>query len=311
LSALNEEVIRLRHWVFRGVAAALATAVVAAHAEPEAVVGILNGSAVVVRQVTRYRLVEGAALAEGDIVETAPGGFLQLEYRDGSMLGIGESSRLLLKPRLTKLKPAGAPRCYLLEGWAKVRMPGKGEPAFDLLGPTLELDGKGAAWVALIRPAASAVFIEAGNARMTLRDAAGTTSLKAGDFARLAAGADKVAVASQLPADFLQQLPRPFRDPLPPRASRFAGQTVQLPPLGPVRYEDVSAWLHAEPGVRLALSTQWRSRASDKAFRAAAVANLPAHMEWERVLFPERFLPKKPPPRPGPASPTAAASAAY
>jgi hypothetical protein len=105
-------------------------------------------------------------------------------------------------------------------------------------------------------------------------------------------------------------LPRPFRDPLPARAALFAKRIVTPQALGQVSYADVTVWLHSEPAVRLALSRQWRSRAADRAFRAELAANLSAHMEWERVLYPERFLPKKPPPPPEarPSMPAGAAS---
>jgi len=74
----------------------------------------------------------------------------------------------------------------------------------------------------------------------------------------------------------------------------YAKRVITPQPLGPVAYGDVKAWMQSESPVRLALSRQWRSRASDAAFRAEVDANLSAHMEWERVIHPERFLPKKP-----------------
>ena len=115
-----------------------------------------------------------------------------------------------------------------------------------------------------------------------------------------AAGAEQPSISPRLAADFLQQMPTMFRDPLPARAALFANRVVVLQALGPVAYGDVTAWLHGEPAVRLPLSKQWRGRAADSAFRAEVAANLAAHTEWERVLYPERFLPKKPRPLPPP-----------
>lgn len=281
----------------------------AAQAAPEALIGILQGPAVLVRQSTRYTLVEGAALNEGDIVETGKGAFAQLEFEDGTLVGLGEATRLIIRPKLTALKTAVPPRLYLLEGWAKVR-PAKADSAIAVLTPQFELDGRNAVAVLRQQPKAWAVFAETGALRVQQRDGAkATLNLSRSDFASLREGSDKPGVSAQLAPDFVQQVPRGFRDALPARAALYAKKTVTLQPLGLVAYEDVSAWLRTEPGIRLALSKQWRGRASDKAFRTAAAANLAAHMEWERVLFPERFLPKKPPTPPDGALQPASAPA--
>lgn len=303
---------RVRPDVLCSIGLCMLAAAPLAHADAPALIGILQGPAVLVRQSTRFTLVEGAALAEGDIVETGKGAFMQIEFSDGTLAGVGEESRLILRPRLTALKTTAPPRFYQLEGWTKLRLPAKSDGGYGVLTPQFELDGNAGSAVVRVQPKGWAVFTEAGSNRVLPR--MGTTAalgLGKGDFAALGEGGDKPAVASQLPAEFVQALPRNFRESLPARAERFTKSSVQLQPLGPVSYDDVSAWLHTEPAIRLALSKQWRGRASDKSFRAAAAANLPAHKEWERVLFPERFLPKKPvPPPPLPASPAPAASTA-
>lgn len=298
--------------VLCGIGLCLLLAAPAALAEPQAVIGILQGPAVLVRQSTRFALVEGAALGEGDIVETGKGAFMQIEFSDGTLAGIGEESRLILWPRLTGLKPAAPPRFYQMGGWSKLRLPAKPDSSFALLTPQFELDGNAGAAVVRVMPKGWSVFAESGSGRVLQRDgAAGVLGLGKGEFATQRENGDKPTVTSQLPAEFVQALPRNFRESLPARGERFAKRDIQLQPLGLVSYDDVSAWLHTEPGIRLALSKQWRGRAADKSFRAAAAANLPAHKEWERVLFPERFLPKKPVPRPMlPASPASAASTA-
>src|SRR6476469_2632705 len=86
-------------------------------AQSAAVVGILEGSATVIRQTTRYALAEGMVLNEQDIVETAPAAFAQIELPGGILVGLGESTRLMVRPRLAKGR-AAIP-LYLLEGWLK------------------------------------------------------------------------------------------------------------------------------------------------------------------------------------------------
>jgi FecR protein len=284
-----------------------------AQADPLAVVGILQGTAVLVRQTTRYTLVEGAALSEGDIVETAPGAFAQIEFEDGAIIGVGESSQVIVKPKLVGLKTTVAPRLYLLEGWVKAAPPPKAPTEVVVLCPRFEAGTRGGAVVVHLDAKGYALFGEGAGAWLAQRDAPrATVALKGGEFASVARLADKPAVTPRMSAEFLQQLPKMYRDALPPRAALYANRYPVLKPLGPIDYGDVKAWMHSEPGIRLALSKQWRSRASDRAFRADLVTNLSAHMEWERVLFPERFLPKKPPvpqPPPRPASaPTESAS---
>ena len=301
----------LKHWLARLLLTAGALAACApALAEPLAVVGILQGSAVLVRQSTRFALAEGAALAEGDIVETPAAAFVQIEFDDATIVGVGEASRLILKPRLTGLKGQATPRLYLLEGWLKLSAKPDAAAEFGVLAPAFELSAKGSSVVVRLQAKTYAVFAERGGARLSQRDGArANLALKSGDFA--APVADKLSVAPRLPPEFTKDMPRPFRDPLPARAALFAKRTITLQPLGTINYADVTAWLHSEPGVRLALSKQWQSRASDRTFRSELAANLSAHMEWERVLYPERFLPKKPKPPDSRASvPGLAASAA-
>ena len=84
-------------------------------AQSTSVVGIVEGAATLIRQTTRYTLAEGVALNEQDIIETAPGAFAQIELPGGVLVGIGESTRLMMRPRVGK--GLAAPPLYLLQGW--------------------------------------------------------------------------------------------------------------------------------------------------------------------------------------------------
>lgn len=299
-----------------GLAWAALCLAVPALAAPEAIVGILQGPATVLRQTQRLTLVEGAALAEGDIVETGKGTFAQLEFADGTLAGVGGSTRLLLRPPARREKGRPGLRLYLLEGWLKLRLPGAAAAAagatgattaapaasaatgsgaaFGVLSPPLELEGKDASAVLRIQDKAWAVFVETGSARALQRTGAkATLTLKRGDFASVAAGQDKPTVSPRVPEAVLAEMPRPFLDTLPARAERFAKRSVNLPPLASPGYDDVAHWLRTEPYLRLGLTRQWTPLASDPAFRKAAAANLKLHPEWERILFPERFEPKE------------------
>ena len=269
---------------------------VATQAAAPAVVGILQGTATLVRDTSRYALAEGVALASGDIVETAADGYVQVELEDGTIAGLAENGRLLFMPRLTLLKTAAAPNVYLLEGWLKVTATPKAPAEFALLAPGDEVVTAGATFVTrVVRGKGYELFVEGGSARLIPRSGGGSTvPLRANDFASQATGADRPTVSTSIGSEFLAQLPRIYRDRLPARAAMYADRPVTPRLLAPVSYPDVTAWMHSEPGVRLALSRQWRSRAADRAFRSEVAANMPAHGEWERVLYPERFLPKPP-----------------
>ena len=252
-------------------------------AQPASVVGIVEGGATLIRQTTRYALAEGVALNEQDIIETAPGAFVQIELPAGVLVGVGESTRLVLRPRVGKgLTP---PPLYLLQGWLKTSSSG----AFGYASPTFEIATQAATAVVYTMGAQYEVFLESGAAKLALRDGARTTAqLGSGDFAQRREGATPT-VARRAPPEFLTKVPRQFRDRLPARGEKFAKRNVAPKALGEVAYTDVAAWLRTEPVLRLPLLPLWRPRAADPTFRAAAKANLAQHPEWEPYADPEGY----------------------
>ena len=79
--------MRLTRISFRSLLLCFASLLVSslACAQATSVVGILEGSATLIRQTTRYALAEGVALNEQDIIETAPGAFVQIELPGASL----------------------------------------------------------------------------------------------------------------------------------------------------------------------------------------------------------------------------------
>ena len=216
------------------------------------VVGILEGSATLIRQTTRYALAEGVALNEQDIIETAPGAFAQIELPGGVLVGIGESTRLMLRPRVGK--GLAAPPLYLLQGWLKTSTSG----AFGYASPAFEIATQAATTVVHTMGAQYEVFVESGAAKLTLRDGAQTvTQLASGDFAQRREGATPT-VARRATPEFLAKVPRQFRDRLPARGEQFAKRNVAPKALGEIAYTDVAAWLRTEPALRLQLLPLWR-----------------------------------------------------
>jgi hypothetical protein len=254
-----------------------------AGAESTSVVGIVEGGATLIRQTTRYTLAEGVQLNEQDIVETAPGAFVQIELPGGALVGVGESTRLILKPRVAK--GMTAPPLYLLQGWLKTTANG----AFGYASPAFEIGTQAASTVVHTVGGQYEVFLESGSAKLTSRDGARTVlQLAGGDFAQRREGTTPT-VARRAAPEFLAKVPRQFRDRLPARGERFARRNVAPKAVGDIAYTDVSAWLRTEPAVRLPLLPLWRARASDPNFRAAAKADLALHPEWEPYADPEGY----------------------
>jgi hypothetical protein len=255
----------------------------AARAQSVGIVGIVEGGATLIRQTTRHMLVEGVALLEQDIVETAPGGFAQLELPGGILVGMGESTRLMLRPRVGK--GLTAPPLYLLQGWLKTST----NSAFGYASPTFEIAMQAATVVVYTSGMQYELFVEGGAATLTSRDgAAPAAQLASGDYAQRREGATPM-VARRAASDFLTRVPRWFRDRLPARGEQFAKRPVAPKALGEIAYSDVAAWLRTEPALRLPLLQLWRSRAADPNFRAAAKAELARHPEWEPHADPEGY----------------------
>ena len=73
-------------------------------------------------------------------------------------------------------------------------------------------------------------------------------------------------------------------------------------------YADVELWMKAELSIRRPFVQRWKAKAfKDPAFKQAIVANMSSHPEWDPILFPEKYLPKEPPPAPQAAPPAAQA----
>jgi hypothetical protein len=271
-------------------------------AQGGAVVGIVEGSAVLIRQSTRFRLVEGVRLAGDDIVEAAPASYVQIEFSDGVMLSLADGARVMLQPRWAQRRgPAPAPRVYVLEGWVKLSAapPGPADSATLWLNAAPSLATTPGAKAerpatVVLRLAAPdyAVFVESGSFRLSdrldgQRNSTPVVNLSANDFVSRQ-GSAKPQQSGRPSGEFVVALPPLFRDALPARAGKFADRAVLPKPLGDVGYTDVSGWLRGEPGLRASLVERWRGRAGDPAFTAALRANLALHPEWELVVFPER-----------------------
>ena len=279
-----------RRWLLAALAALATTAHPGVFAQG-AMVGILEGKASLIRQAARFALSEGVLLQNEDIVETAAASFVQVESPDGGRIGIGPSTRLILAPK-AGVRGGAVARLQVLQGWVKLTQPADKALAVPHLTPLFELAAVSGATIFLANAQGFSAFVESGSVKLTERSGGRPPfQLAGGEFVSAKPG-DKPAPAGRPTAEFLEQMPRPFRDPLPLRAARFRDNPVAPKPMGEVGYDDIAPWLTAEPALRMPLMERWRPRLRDKAFRAAMISHLAAHPEWDPLVFPEKAAKK-------------------
>lgn len=264
-------------------------------AEPVGVVTIVEGDAVAIRGLSKFALAEGVRVLGDDLVETGKSTFLRVEFVDGAIVDLGPATRAQLnRPSLRKLD---RPTFYLLSGWLKVSAGKLGAGAKgSIAAPQLDANGLIGETVERVGDGDVALFAEDGPVRATDRRSgvAVPIQLRSGDFLTLRKG-EAPRVESRPAREFVAALPRQFQDPLPSRIAQFRGG-VSAKPIGTFTYAEVEPWLDAELMVRRRFTREWAAKATDEAFRERLDAGLTRHPEWERVLYPERFEPKPPPP---------------
>lgn len=265
-----------------------------------ATVTIVDGSALLMRGAGGFAVAEGLRLQALDILETpADARLLRLEFADGRALSLGPGSRLMLDPRFAGERRSA--RAYLLRGWARLDASGAQPLAATapalLASPAVDLLGASASALVRVDDPGWQVYVEAGDAAVQERQRGAPLGpplkLKPGEFAARTGDA-KAAVATRPAPAFVQAMPRSFADVLPARAALFKDRRVEPKALSEVRYADARDWLAAEPSLRRApaVMARWRPLTQQSAFRGALVANMAAHPEWDRLLFPEKYLPK-------------------
>jgi hypothetical protein len=287
--------MKIRSIVFaaRAAAVTLSSLLLCSAACAQARLTILDGGATVIRGATQSAAVVGMLVKDGDIVESAEASTLvRVEFADKSLVDIGPSTRVWVRPTLKAAAGSVASNIYVLGGWIKlVAAPGQGAGA-AVESPTAKLLTRGAC-VFESRGTTASVFAEAGDTRVFSKLSSQTpmASLASGQFLALAEGKEAQTSARPPPA-WMQGVPRAFKDLLAPRAERFGTREPVPAPTQAVDYAAIEAWLKAEPAVRKALMPRWKSKASEPAFRKALIDNMRHHPEWDRIVFPEKYLPK-------------------
>jgi hypothetical protein len=289
-----------RNWIRRctGWLAALGLCGSAWAAAPTGMVAILDGDAQLVRQATRYKLEEGAPLLNEDIVETGEQArIVRIELQNGAMFDLGPATRVMIAPPLPSSRSKVAAQLYLLQGWVKWtagKLPGA------VLSSPMDVQGSARSVVLALTRNNVQAFAEAGEWTLIERGNGGTGSAPATTASMmlrqeqfyLREGLHKGRLLERPTPDFLKEVPRAFIDSLPPRMNKIAKSNVVPKLVAGIAYADVQPWIDAEPALRKHFVTRWRAKASEPEFRKGLQAGMAAHPEWDRIVNPEKYLPK-------------------
>lgn len=264
---------------------------------PIALATIVDGEATLIREASKFTLAEGVRLRHDDIVES--GGkarLVRIEFGDGDMIDLGPDTRIILAPALPAQRTRVPAKAYVLQGWVKWTAP-KASPPGAIVSPVLDIYAIARSAVFGAAEDQSVAFAESGELTLVEhRDGSNLApqTLKAEQFFSRA-GSDKSSVANRPSPAFIQRVPRSFVDSIPSRAALFKSKEAEPKRTADIAYADVRAWVNAEPALRRLFVARWRAKAHVPEFRKGLQADLEAHPEWDRILNPEKYLPKTPP----------------
>ena len=210
------------------------------------VVTVLDGNVRLLRGATWYKLVEGARVQDGDVIEAAEGAQVQLEVSAGDVLNAAGPASLFVAgaaPREGK-QPAAA-EFYMPQGWLKLASEAAGRAA-EVAHAARDRRRRQRRRGSFCAAASSLeVFVESGTARVSesgRSGEAGAIEARGGDF--IGRGTDRpFAVAGVAPQAFVTTMPRYFMSSLPARAEKFRTARVELAIDHPISYPEAEPWL--------------------------------------------------------------------
>lgn len=244
---------------------------------------VLDGEGILIREATRYALVEGISVLTGDIIEMGVGAqYGRVEFTDGSSVGLGPAARAQLSPGLTGER-AAAQRVYLLSGWAKISA---GKTPVGMATRNFDLTGISGNVVLQLTPTATALFVEGGLAMMRTWNPPRQPihRLQDGEFVVPATARSKLVTTKRPTPAFLQALPKSFLDSPPPRAAQYSNRDVRPRRAGEPTYVDLKWWINGEPALRKANLSRFLPLANNPEFRKGIQAEMKQHPEWEAAI---------------------------
>jgi hypothetical protein len=264
------------------------------------VVTIVDGGARVLRGPTWYKLVEGARVQDGDLIDASDRAQVQVELSSGPVVNFaGPAGVLAVSAGTREGKPTPA-EMYLPRGWLKLAVR-QGSAPLRVRTPAGVFAASDA--VAVVHGDADAIeiFVETGSGKLyeSGKGAGDGTAhdVKSGDFA-LRAADRPFATAAAAPQKFIAAMPRHFRDPLPARAAQYQVTRIQLVADRPITYAEAEPWLTSP--YRRVFIRRLQPRLADPEFRTAAMAKSQAYPEWQLTAAPSEPVKAEPAKTPEP-----------
>ena len=265
------------------------------HAAELGVATLVQGGSRVLRGSTWYKVVPGARLEDGDILEVTGEAQIHMEFGPSTVVGLSGPGTIYLEPLPSKgrAEAAGGPLLDLRGGWLKVATM---KPGIRLRAPAAEVSVIDGVVVARTEGSALHLFVESGTARLTESSAeAKVRDAKSGEYWSKIPGAT-LAMASRPPKAFVDAMPRSYFDALPHLLDKFKAKPT-LVAEGEISYAEAEPWL-AGPQ-RAVFERRFMSRLRDRTFRNAVAPHVARYPSWDRRLNPQKFAPK---PVPQPAT---------
>ena len=259
---------------------------VAAHAATDVgMVTLVEGGTRLLRGTTWFKLVAGARVEDGDIIEAADRAQAQVEFA-GTAVNLAGPGSIYFNPAPEK---SGAMMLTVAGGWCKVAVV---PPGLRLRAAPADVVVSDAVMVVRVAAPAAGWFIEAGSGKLieaTVTGADGPAhAVKRGEYwTRTASGV--FTMAPRAAKAFVDDMPRHFTDALPSLAAKFKSKP-QLVVEREITFTEAEPWLAGRDRARF--ERRFAGRLRDPTFRRAAEPNLARYPMWDRMLHPEKYEPK-------------------
>ncbi len=255
-----------------------------------AVVTRVEGGARVLRGATWYKLVPGARLDVGDIVSVGERAEVLAEFAGGAGLSFVGTGALYFDPSPPKGTTAGSPIVITLpSGWLKLVAK---TPGMRVRLAAAEVSAAEGILVMHAQGPALELFVESGAAQLAAQlpigSAGAAREAKQGEYWSNI-GAGRFVMVAGAPPAFVETIPRRFLDPLPSLGAKYK-LAPALVADGDVTYAEAEPWLGSRDGA--AFEKRFAVRLRDPAFRRAVEPQVARYRSWDRMLHPEKYLPK-------------------
>ncbi|MFO1369475.1 MAG: hypothetical protein U1F46_10810 [Marinagarivorans sp.] len=254
-------------------------------AEDSAVITLADQPLRLIRAASVYKASAGVAVQAGDLLETTEAA-AQIEIAQGPIVALAADTRIYWQS-------SGSPaQLYVLKGWVKIVQRGAGQALVT------------APWVQLAMGEGAAIVHNTADTTELFAESGAQTIAPLFELGRV--GEEKkfplehyalwqpdqdLKIQPRPPKQFINDMPKYFRDPLEPAPNRVKGVKNTALFERDVSYVDIRDWLTSNFTLRKTWAKRFKPRLKDKEFRAALDAELGQTPEWKPILHP-------PPPKP-------------